>query len=56
MSLTLVLALGYSSEPEDKVSVITDKGRRQNQQINKQTNKNLKMPGCVKKEQGDMET
>lgn len=56
MSLKLVLALGHSSEPEDKVSVSTDKGRRQNNKKTNNNNKNLKMPGCVNKEQGDMET
>lgn len=56
MSLKLVLALGYSSEPEDKVSVGTDRGRRQNNKKTNNNNKNLKMPGFVNKEQGDMET
>lgn len=50
-----VLALGYSSEPEDKVSVSTDKAEDRITKTNN-NNKNLKMPGCVNKEQGDMET
>lgn len=48
MSLALLLALEYSGKPEDKVPVLTDRGRGQNQSVNKQETY-LKMIGCLKK-------